>query len=132
MSMSDPLADMLTRIRNAGLVRFKSIDMPLSRLKASVAENLKKEGFIADYHLVQEGNQGVLRIDLKYDKNNHRVITNLRRVSTPGRRVYVSAGKVPRVMSGLGVAIISTSRGVITDREARALGVGGEVLCEVW
>jgi len=133
MSMSDPLADMLTRIRNAGMVKFKSVDIPHSKLKVNVAENLKKEGYIEDYQVVKgDGPQEILRIELKYDKNRHRVITNLRRVSKPGCRKYVRSNEIPKVMSGLGVAIISTSKGIITDREARTLGVGGEVLCEVW
>ncbi|OIP48711.1 MAG: 30S ribosomal protein S8 [Deltaproteobacteria bacterium CG_4_10_14_3_um_filter_60_8] len=132
MSMSDPLADMLTRIRNAGMAKFKSVDMPKSRLKVNVATTLKKEGYIADYQVIDDAKRGTLRVTLKYDSDNHKVITNLRRVSKPGRRVYVKADGIPKVMSGLGVAIISTSKGIVADREARTLGLGGELLCEVW
>ncbi len=132
MSMSDPLADMLTRIRNGAMVRFESVDIPLSSLKAHVAEVLKKEGYINDYHVIKDDQQGVLRVDLKYDQKNNQVITGLRRVSKPGRRIYVKAGEIPRVMSGLGLGVLSTSKGIVSDREARALGVGGEYLCEVW
>ena len=132
MSMSDPLADMLTRIRNAGMAKFKSVDMPHSKLKANVAENLKKEGYIEGFQVIESKPQDVLRLDLKYDKNNRRVITDLQRVSKPGRRLYVRANEIPKVMSGLGVAIISTSKGILTGSEARSQGLGGEVLCEVW
>ncbi len=132
MSMSDPLADMLTRIRNAGMVKFESVDMPASNLKINVAKTLQKEGYINDFEVVEGSSQPTLRINLKYDNDNQRVITDLQRVSKPGRRIYVKAGSIPKVMSGLGVAIISTSKGVITDREARSMGIGGELLCEVW
>ncbi len=132
MSMSDPLADMLTRIRNAGMVRFTTVDIPLSNLKVSVAKVLKEEGYIIDYHILQEGVQGTLRIELKYGPNNENVLSGLRRVSKPGLRKYVKSDKIPKVMSGLGVSILSTSKGVITDREARKLQVGGEILCEAW
>lgn len=132
MSMSDPLADMLTRIRNANMVMHESVEMPSSNLKAHVAENLKKEGYIVGYELVEDSKQGLLKISLKYDQNNNRVITGLKRVSKPGCRVYVQANKIPKVMSGLGISILSTSNGVMTDKEARHQGVGGELLCEVW
>jgi len=132
MSMSDPLADMLTRIRNGAMVRFESVDIPHSNLKAHLAEVLKKEGYINDYHVIKDDKQGVLRVDLKYDQHNNRVITGLRRVSKPGRRVYVKTDAIPKVMSGLGMGVLSTSKGIVSDREARALGVGGEYLCEVW
>ncbi len=132
MSMSDPLADMLTRIRNAGMAKFKSVDMPSSRLKVNVAATLKKEGYIDDYQVIDDTKQGTLRVLLRYDSANQKVITNLRRVSKPGRRIYVKADGIPKVMSGLGVSIISTSKGVVADREARTLGLGGELLCEVW
>jgi Ribosomal protein S8 len=132
MSMSDPLADMLTRIRNATKSRFRSVDMPLSKLKVSVANVLKREGFIEEYHLVDEGPQGTLKIDLKYGSNNERVINGVRRVSRPGYRQYKPSDKIPKVMSGLGVAILTTSQGVLTDKEARQRNVGGEVLCEIW
>ena len=132
MSMSDPLADMLTRIRNAGMVDFQTVEMPLSNLKVGVAKVLKDEGFINDYHIIKDTIQGTLKIDLKYGPNDEKVITGLRRVSKPGLRQFVKAGNIPKVMSGLGIAILSTSKGVVTDRDARQLGVGGEVLCDVW
>ena len=132
MSMSDPLADMLTRIRNAGMVKFESLDMPLSNLKADVAKILKEEGYIKDFQVVEDSKQGTLKIALKYDQHNQGAITGLKRVSKPGCRVYVKHDKIPKVMSGLGVAIVSTSKGVMSDREARATKVGGELLCEVW
>lgn len=132
MSMSDPFADMLTRVRNACLVKFDSVDIPLSSLKVDVARILKDEGYINDYHVEKSDTQGILRIDLKYDQNNHKVINGLRRISKPGRRVYVKSDDIPKVMSGLGIAIISTSRGVMTDHQARKMRVGGEFLCEVW
>ncbi len=132
MSMSDPLADMLTRIRNGVHARFDSVDMPLSKLKVSVARVLKQEGYINDYHIIDQGVQGVLRIDLKYGPDNEQVITGIRRVSKPGLRQYKKSSQIPKVMSGLGIGILSTSIGVITDREARRRNVGGELLCEVW
>ena len=132
MSMSDPLADMLTRVRNACMVKFNSVDMPLSKLKVSVAKIMKEEGYINDYHIQKDDVQGVLSIDLKYDQSNDKVITGLRRVSKPGCRQYVNADSIPKVMSGLGIGIISTSKGVMTDRQARKMRVGGELLCEVW
>ena len=132
MSMTDPLADMLTRIRNAGMVKFERVEMPLSKLKAGVAEILKKEGYISGYQVIEDKVQGVLRVDLKYDKNNSGVITGLKRISKPGCRVYVKYDEIAKVMSGLGVAIVSTSKGIITDREARNQKLGGELLCEVW
>ena len=132
MSMSDPLADMLTRIRNASMANYPSVDMPLSKVKKGVATILKQEGYINDLTIIDEGYQGVLRLDLKYDQNNKAVITGLKRVSKPGRRMYTRSDSIPKVMSGLGVAILSTSSGVMTDIQARKLGVGGEILCEVW
>jgi len=132
MSMNDPLADMLTRIRNAVMVKFDSVDMPCSNLKKGVAEILKKEGYIRDYTVVEQGSQAVLKIDLKYDEHHQGVITGLQRVSTPGRRRYVKHDAVAKVMSGLGVAILSTSKGIMTDTMARAQKVGGEILCHIW
>ncbi|OGR05475.1 MAG: 30S ribosomal protein S8 [Deltaproteobacteria bacterium RIFOXYD12_FULL_53_23] len=132
MCMTDPLADMLTRIRNAGMVKFETVEMPLSKVKTGVAAILKKEGFINDFQVIDTDTQGVLRIEMKYDQNNERIITNLKRVSKPGRRIYVKHDQIPKVMSGLGIAIISTSKGIFTDKEARAMKIGGELLCEVW
>jgi len=132
MSMSDPLADMLTRIRNGVMANFDSIEMPLSKLKVGVAKVLKQEGYITDYQVLDESVQGTLKIDLKYGPNNEKIITGIRRISKPGLRQYKKTDRIPKVMSGLGVAILTTSRGIITDREARRQNVGGEVLCEVW
>jgi len=132
MSMSDPLADMLTRIRNGVKARFDSVDIPLSKLKVGVAKVLKEEGYVNDYHIIDQGVQGTLKVDLKYGPNSEVVITGIRRVSKPGLRQYKKSSDIPKVMSGLGVGILSTSQGVITDRQARKLNVGGELLCEVW
>jgi len=132
MSMSDPLADMLTRIRNGVAARFESVEMPLSKLKVGVAKVLKEEGYITDYQIIDEGVQGTLKVILKYGPNDELVITGIRRVSKPGLRQYMKSTNIPKVMSGLGVGILSTSRGIITDREARRINVGGELLCEVW
>jgi small subunit ribosomal protein S8 len=114
------------------MVKFDSVDIPLSNLKADVARLLKEEGYINDFHVLKDDTQGVLRIDLKYDQHNQKVINGLRRISKPGCRVYVKSDKIPKVMSGLGIAIISTSKGVMTDHQARKMRVGGELLCEVW
>ncbi len=132
MSMSDPLADMLTRIRNAAKSRFSSVEMPLSKLKVNVAKVLKNEGYISDYHIVEQDPQGILKIDLKYGSNNEQVISGIRRVSKPGHRQYKTNDRILKVMSGLGIAILSTSRGVISDKEARQQNIGGELLCEIW
>ncbi|MCI5221516.1 MAG: 30S ribosomal protein S8 [Candidatus Electrothrix sp. AR4] len=132
MSMSDPLADFLTRIRNGVQANFATVDIPLSKIKVSVAKVLKDEGYITDYQIVDQGVQGTLKIELKYGSDNERVITGIRRVSKPGLRQYKKSGSIPKVMSGLGVGILTTSHGVITDREARRLNLGGELLCEVW
>ncbi|MFB9276830.1 30S ribosomal protein S8 [Cohnella cellulosilytica] len=132
MVMSDPIADMLTRIRNANLVRHESVELPASKVKKQIAEILKREGFIRDAEYVEDNKQGLIRIFLKYGPNNERVITGLKRISKPGLRVYTKSNEVPRVLGGLGIAIISTSKGIITDKEARQGKSGGEVLCYVW
>ena len=132
MSMSDPLADMLTRIRNARLVKYQSLEMPHSKLRRGVAEILKNEGYITNVEVVSDDKQGILKIDLKYDQDDNCVITGLKRVSKPGCRVYVKSDNIPTVLNGLGIAVISTSKGILTDRQARQNGVGGEVLCTVW
>ncbi|CAI6085359.1 30S ribosomal protein S8 [Cohnella ginsengisoli] len=132
MVMSDPIADMLTRIRNANLVRHESVELPASTVKKQIAEILKREGFIRDAEYVEDNKQGLIRIFLKYGPNNERVITGLKRISKPGLRVYTKSNEVPRVLGGLGIAIISTSKGIITDKEARQGKAGGEVLCYVW
>jgi len=132
MSMSDPLADMLTRIRNANKARFSSVEMPLSKLKVSVAKVLKDEGYITDYQVSDAGPQGTLKLDLKYGPHNELVITGIRRISKPGYRQYKRSSNIPTVMSGLGIGILTTSKGVITDKQAREQNIGGELLCEVW
>ena len=130
--MTDPIADMLTRIRNAVRVERPYVDMPISKVKKGVADVLKREGYIWDYQQIEAVPVGCLRIELKYGPNGERVIQKIRRVSKPGRRVYSKAKDLRPVLKGLGITIISTSRGVISDREARQRNLGGEVLCEVW
>ncbi|MCS1352569.1 30S ribosomal protein S8 [Mechercharimyces sp. CAU 1602] len=132
MVMTDPIADMLTRIRNANAVRHESVEIPASNLKREVAEILKREGFIRDAEYIEDSKQGIIRVFLKYDESNERVITGLKRISKPGLRVYTKSDEVPRVLRGLGIAILSTSKGVLTDAEARRAKVGGEVLAYVW
>ncbi len=132
MSMSDPLADFLTRIRNGVQAHFTSVDIPLSKIKVNVAKVLKNEGYISDYRVIDCGVQGTLQVDLKYGPNNEKVITGICRVSKPGLRQYKKSRTIPKVMSGLGIGILTTSQGVMTDREARRLNIGGELLCEVW
>lgn len=130
--MTDPIADMLTRIRNANMVRHTRVEVPASNVKRAMAEILKKEGFIKDYEYIADKKQGMLRIYLKYGPNQQRVISGLKRISKPGLRVYAGKDELPKVLGGLGIAIISTSHGVMSDREARQSGYGGEVLCFVW
>ncbi|MYL35877.1 30S ribosomal protein S8 [Pontibacillus yanchengensis] len=132
MVMTDPIADMLTRIRNANMVRHEKLELPASQLKKEVADILKREGFVRDYEFVEDNKQGIIRIFLKYGANNERVITGLKRISKPGLRVYAKADEIPRVLNGLGIAVVSTSHGVLTDKEARQQAIGGEVLAYVW
>jgi small subunit ribosomal protein S8 len=132
MSVTDPIADMLTIIRNAAGAGHKRCDVPASGVKQEIAKVLMREHFIESYRRIEDGKQGLLRIYLKYDQASASVIKHVRRVSRPGRRVYVNSDKIPRVRSGLGTAILSTTRGVLTDREAREMGTGGEVLAELW
>jgi small subunit ribosomal protein S8 len=132
MVMSDPIADMLTRIRNANIVRHETVEIPASKIKREIAEILKREGFVRDAEYVEDNKQGIIRLFLKYGPNNERVITGLKRISKPGLRVYAKSQELPRVLGGLGIAIISTSHGVMTDKEARQAKSGGEVLCYVW
>jgi small subunit ribosomal protein S8 len=132
MITTDPVADMLTRIRNAGAVYHDKVDVPTSKLKLEIARILKEEGYIKDYQLVNEDNISMIRIILKYGDKKKPVIAGLKRISKPGLRVYAGSNEIPRVLGGLGTAIISTSKGVMTDSEARKLGVGGEVLCFIW
>lgn len=132
MVMTDPIADMLTRIRNANMVRHEKLEVPASKIKKEIAELLKREGFIRDVEYIEDNKQGILRIFLKYGANNERVITGLKRISKPGLRVYAKADEVPRVLNGLGIALVSTSKGVMTDKDARQLQTGGEVVAYVW
>ena len=130
--VTDPVADMLTRIRNGSLAEHEKVDIPSSKLRVRLAEILKEEGFIKNFRLIEDKRQGVLRVYLKYGPGQERVISGLRRVSKPGRRLYVGADRIPSVLGGMGVAILSTPQGVLTDRESRKAKVGGEVLCYVW
>ena len=132
MSMTDPVSDLLTRIRNATSVRHDRMDVPASKMKLEIAKILKQEGYIRTFKMIEEGPQGTIRIYLKYADDGEPVIHGLRRISKPGRRVYRGVGELPKVRNGLGVAVISTNRGVVTDEQARGLQVGGEVLCEIW
>lgn len=132
MSMTDPIADMLTRIRNANMVRHDRVEIPASKLKLEIARILHAEGFLRNYRLIDDRKQGILRIYLKYGENQEKVITGIKRISKPGRRVYVKVNDLPRVYGDLGIAILSTSQGVKTAIECRKASVGGEVLCFVW
>jgi small subunit ribosomal protein S8 len=130
--MTDPIADMLTRIRNANMVRHEKVEIPASTIKKEIARILKEEGFIRDAEFVEDNKQGIIRVFLKYGPNNERVITGLKRISKPGLRVYAKSTEIPKVLGGLGIALISTSAGVMTDKQARQAHVGGEVLAYVW
>ena len=132
MQITDPIADMLTRIRNANSAKHKAVDVPASNMKKAIAQILLEEGYIKSYDVVDDGNQGTIHIVLKYGKNNEKVISGLKRISKPGLRVYAGKEEIPYVLKGLGVAIVSTSKGVMTDKKARAEKVGGEVLAIVW
>ena len=132
MSMSDPIADLLTRIRNAGMVYHDKVELPASRVKRDIAELLKAEGFIKDVEYIADKKQGVLRLYLKYGANRERVITGLKRISRPGLRVYAKRDEVPKVLGGLGVAVVSTSKGIMSDKQARNEGLGGEVIAYIW
>ncbi|MCR4410310.1 MAG: 30S ribosomal protein S8 [Candidatus Saccharicenans sp.] len=132
MSLTDPIADMLTRIRNAVRAKKKEVNVPSSRLKVEIARILKEEGYIKNYKVIEDNKQGVLNIVLKYTDDNQSVISGLRRVSKPGCRIYCTRDSIPRVLDGLGVVIISTSRGLLTDKQCQEQGLGGEVLCEIW
>lgn len=132
MVMTDPIADFLTRVRNANSVNHEKVEIPASRQKKTLAEILKAEGFIKDFEYVEDGKQGLLRIYLKYGSGKQKVITGIKRISKPGLRVYARKDAVPRVLGGLGIAVISTSQGVMTDKDARKRGLGGEVICYVW
>ena len=132
MTMTDPIADMLTRIRNANTVGHETVEIPASKMKKSIAEILKEEGYIEDFDIIDDNKQGIIKITMKYGANKEKVMTGIKKISKPGLNVYAKANDVPRVLGGLGIAIISTSKGVVSDKEARKMGVGGEVICYVW
>ena len=132
MNTTDPIADMLTRIRNANSAKFKTVDIPSSKIKKAIAENLLEEGYIKAVDEIDDGIQGILRVTLKYDEKGNKVIEGLKRISKPGLRIYASKDELPRVLNGLGIALISTSKGIMTDKKARELGVGGEVIAYIW
>ncbi len=130
--MTDPIADMLTRIRNANNAKHDSVDIPASNIKKQLAQILLDEGFVKGFDVIEDAKQGIIRVDLKYGLKKEKVISGIKRISKPGLRVYVKSDEVPRVLGGLGIAIISTSSGILTDKEARSKAVGGEVVCYVW
>jgi len=132
MVVTDPIADMLTRLRNANSVYHEKVEIPGSKIKTAIAEILKEEGFIKDYEFIPDNKQGMIRVNLKYGPNREKVITGIKRISKPGLRVYVKNEQIPRVLGGLGIAIVSTSKGIMSDKQARQKGVGGEVLAYVW
>ncbi len=132
MTMTDPIADMLTRIRNANTALHTNVEVPASKVKTSLAQILQEEGFISGYEVIDDNKQGLIRIKLRYNNSKERVITGLKRISKPGLRVYAKKDEIPRVLGGLGVAVISTSQGLMVDKKARAQGLGGEVLCYIW
>lgn len=132
MVMTDPIADMLTRIRNANHAKHEFVDIPASKIKKEIANILLEEGYIKGFDIIDDGKQGIIRVELKYQQNKERVITGIKRISKPGLRVFVGKEDTPRVLGGLGIAILSTSKGILTDKKARIQGVGGEVICYVW
>ncbi len=132
MVMTDPIADYLVRISNAQKARFDKVDIPASKMKLSITKILKDEGYIRHYKFIKDNKQGIIRIHLKYDENRRAAITGVKRISKPGRRVYVGYDNIPRILNGLGIAILSTSQGILTDREARKRRIGGELLCAIW
>lgn len=132
MVMTDPIADFLTRIRNGNMVMHETVEVPGSKIKMSIADIMKEEGYIKDYEYIQDGKQGIIRVYLKYGPNKEKVITGIKRISKPGLRVYVKKDEIPKVLGGLGTAVISTSKGLMTDKKARKTGLGGEVICYIW
>ena len=132
MSMTDPIADMLTRIRNAAMASYNTVDIPSSRLKIDIAKVLKSEGFIKNFKIISDNRQGMMRVFFKYDEKGVPVMGGLKRVSKPGCRVYTKGDRIPRVLSGYGINILSTSKGVMTDKQAAKIGIGGEIICSVW
>ena len=132
MNTTDPIADMLTRIRNANSAKFKTVDIPASKMKKSIAEILFNEGYIKAFEEIKDENQGIIRVSLKYTEKGKKVISGLKRISKPGLRIYAAKDELPKVLNGLGIALISTSKGIMTDKQARAQGIGGEVLAYIW
>ena len=132
MTMTDPIADMLTRVRNASSVQHDTVDIPASNIKKEIARILLEEGYIKGYDVIEDGKQGLIRMQLKYGKNGEKVITGIKKISKPGMRVYADRNNVPKVLNGIGISVIATSKGIVTDKQARELGVGGEVICYVW
>ncbi|OKZ65984.1 MAG: 30S ribosomal protein S8 [Clostridium sp. 28_12] len=132
MNITDPIADMLTRIRNANSAKHKTVDIPASKMKTAIAEILFKEGYIKSFEIINNETQGIIRVTLKYDEKGNRVIDGIKRISKPGLRVYAGKEELPKVLNGLGIAIVSTSKGLKTDKEAREAGIGGEVLAYIW
>ena len=132
MTMTDPIADMLTRIRNANTAGHPTVEISSSKMKISILQILKDEGYIKDFDIIEDEKQNLIKVDMKYGASKERVISNIKKISKPGLKVYAKADQVPKVLGGLGIAIISTSNGIISDKEARKLGVGGEVICYVW
>ena len=132
MTMTVQRGDMLTRIRNANTVGHETVEIPASKMKKAIAEILKEEGYITDFEVIDDNKQGIIKVTMKYGANKERVISGIKKISKPGLKVYAKAGEVPKVLGGLGIAIVSTSKGIVSDKEARKLGVGGEVICYVW
>ena len=132
MQITDPIADLLTRIRNANSAKHETVEIPASNIKKSIVEILNEEGYIKNYQIIDDGKQGIIRVTLKYGQNHEKVLTGLKRVSKPGLRFYAGADELPRVLKGLGIAIVSTSRGIMTDKQARKANIGGEVLAFIW
>ncbi|MEA1960588.1 MAG: 30S ribosomal protein S8 [Bacillota bacterium] len=132
MVMTDPVADFLTRIRNGNMVMHETVEIPSSKMKMGIAEIMKSEGYIKEFEYIEDGKQGVIRVYLKYGPNKEKVITGIKRISKPGLRVYVQKDEIPRVLGGLGTAVVSTSKGLMTDKQARKTGLGGEVVCYIW
>ena len=132
MTMTDPIADMLTRIRNANTAGHATVEIPASKMKKAIAGILKEEGYITDFEIIEDNKQGIIKITMKYGADKERVISGIRRISKPGLKSYAKANELPRVLGGLGIAIISTSKGIVSDKEARKMGIGGEVICYVW
>ena len=132
MGMTDPIADMLTQMRNGSSAKFSKVDIPASKIKINIARILKDEGYIKNFKVIKDNRQGLLRLYLKYDEKNQQVLSNIRRISRPSRRHYAKKDNIPKVLNGMGVSILSTSKGVMTEREARKHGVGGEIFCTVW